>query len=144
MSRAELERLNEEGIGAWDRHDTDGFVKLLADDFVWIDDTTPDPMRTVEAARAYTQSWFTAFPDMHIRTTNMVCTDDQIACELEFTGTNTGTLAMGGMEIPPTGKSVTSRGTYFIKAENGKIKEFHTHPDAAGMMMQLGLMGQPA
>lgn len=140
MSREELERLNDEGIGAWDRHDTDGFVKLLADDFVWVDDTAPEPMRTPDAARAYTQAWFTAFPDMHIRTTNVVCADDQIACELEFTGTNTGTLAMGGMEIPPTGKSVTSRGTYFLKAENGKIKEFHTHPDAAGMMMQLGLM----
>jgi steroid delta-isomerase-like uncharacterized protein len=140
MSREDLERLNDEGIGAWDRHDTDGFVKLLADDFVWIDDTTPEPMRTPDAARAYTQAWFTAFPDMHIRATNTVCTDDQIACELEFTGTNTGTLAMGGMEIPPTGKSVTSRGTYFMKAENGRITEFHTHPDAAGMMMQLGLM----
>ena len=140
MSREELERLNDEGIGAWDRHDTDGFVKLLADDFVWVDDTAPEPMRTPDAARAYTQAWFTAFPDMHIRTTNVVCADDQIACELEFTGTNTGTLAMGGMQIPSTGKSVTSRGTYFLKAENGKIKEFHTHPDAAGMMMQLGLM----
>ena len=140
MSREDLERLNDEGIGAWDRHDTDGFVKLLADDFVWVDDTAPEPMRTPDAARAYTQAWFTAFPDMHIRTTNVVCADDQIACELEFTGTNTGTLAMGGMQIPPTGKAVTSRGTYFLKAENGKIKEFHTHPDAAGMMMQLGLM----
>lgn len=140
MSREELERLNDEGISAWDRHDTDGFVRLLADDFVWVDDTAPEPMRTPDAARAYTQAWFTAFPDMHIRSTNVVCADDQIACELEFTGTNTGTLAMGGMEIPPTGKSVTSRGTYFLKAENGKIKEFHTHPDAAGMMMQLGLM----
>lgn len=37
-----------------------------------------------------------------------------------------------------------SRGTCFMKCENGKITEFHTHPDAAGMMMQLGLMGASA
>ena len=45
---------------------------------------------------------------------------------------------------PNAGKSITGHGTYFVKTEDGKIKEFHSHPDAAGMMMQLGLMGTPA
>ena len=29
MDRAELERLDDEGIGSWDRHDADAFVNLL-------------------------------------------------------------------------------------------------------------------
>lgn len=57
---------------------------------------------------------------------------------------NTGTLAMGGMGISATSKAITGRGTYFMKCENGKITESHTHPDAAGMTMQMGLMGAPA
>jgi len=141
MSREELERLDNEGIRAWDQHDSAGFVSLFADDFVWLDDTTADPIKTPDAARQYMDSWYTAFPDMRVQETNRVIGDDSVAVELEFTGTNTGMLSMGGMEIPATGRKVIGHGSYFAKAENGKIKEFHSHPDAAGMMMQLGLMG---
>ncbi len=47
-----------------------------------------------------------------------------------------------GTEIPPTGKSVLGRGAYFAHIRNGKILRFSTHPDVAGLMMQLGLMPQ--
>ena len=49
-------------------------------------------------------------------------------------------MAMGGMEIPPTGKSAQGRGSYIARVKDGKIVEFRSHPDAAGVMMQLGLM----
>ena len=58
----------------------------------------------------------------------------------EFTGTNTGSLSMGGMQMPATGKSVVSKGAYFARVKDGKVVEFSSHPDAAGMMMQLGMM----
>ena len=44
VDRAELERLDDEGI-AWDRHDADAFVNLMADDFVLQDWTVPEPIR---------------------------------------------------------------------------------------------------
>ena len=47
---------------------------------------------------------------------------------------------MGGMEMPATGKSVVGKGAYFARVTGGKIVEFSSHPDAAGLMMQLGLM----
>jgi steroid delta-isomerase-like uncharacterized protein len=144
MTREEIERLDDAGMDAWDKHDPDAFMSLFADKFTWLDDTSPDPIRSSDAGKEYMRSWFTAFPDMRVRTTNRVVGDDSIACELEFTGTNTGTLAMGGMEMPATGKSITGHGCYFARAENGKIIEFHSHPDAAGMMAQLGLMGAGA
>ncbi len=50
---------------------------------------------------------------------------------------------MGGMELPPTGRGITGRGSYIAKVRDGKIVEFRSHPDVAGMMMQLGLMPQP-
>jgi predicted ester cyclase len=46
------------------------------------------------AGRQYMQGWFTAFPDMQVRTTNRVFGDDFIAAEVEFTGTNSGPLSM--------------------------------------------------
>ena len=140
MTREELERIDDQGMKAWDDRDPEAFVRLLADEFVWRDLTMPEPMTTPDAVREYMRGWFTAFPDMRSRTTNRVVGDDAVAAEVEFTGTNTGPLAMGGMELPATGKSVVGRGSYFVRVKDGKIAEFSSHPDAAGMMMQLGMI----
>lgn len=140
MSREELEKIDDQGMAAWDEHDPDAFVDLFADEFVWRDVTVPEEMRTREQAKQYIQGWFTAFPDMRVRTTNRIIGEDSVAAEVEFTGTNSGPLSMGGMEIPATGKSVVNKGAYFVRVQDGKVVEFSTHPDAAGLMMQLGLM----
>jgi steroid delta-isomerase-like uncharacterized protein len=140
MSKEDLERIDDLGMAAWGNHNPDAWVELFADAFVLRDLTMPEPLRSKEEAKQYMQGWFTAFPDMRVRTTNRVIGEDSIAAEVEFTGTNTGPLAMGGMEIPATGKSVVARGAYFTRVEGGKVVEFSAHPDAAGMMMRLGLM----
>jgi predicted ester cyclase len=49
-------------------------------------------------------------------------------------------MEMGGKTIPPTNKTVIGRGSYIAFIRNGKIAEFRSHPDAAGIMMQLGLV----
>jgi steroid delta-isomerase-like uncharacterized protein len=129
-------------MAAWSNSAPEAFLDLFADDFVWRDLTVPEPMRSRDEAMQYMQGWFTAFPDLQSKSTNRVFGEDSVAAEVEFTGTNTGTLAMGGMEIPATGRSVVGRGAYFARVRDGKIVEFSSHPDAAGMMMQLGLMPQ--
>jgi len=139
MSR-EVEQVDDQGMAAWDGHDVDAFMALLADDFVWTDLTLPEPMRTKDQARQYMRAWFTAFPDMRVRQTNRVVSDDAAAAEVEFTGTNSGPMTMADREIPPTGKSVVGRGAYFARVEDGKIVQFSSHPDVAGLMMQLGFM----
>jgi steroid delta-isomerase-like uncharacterized protein len=140
MGKEELERLDDEGIAAWDSHDSEGFANLFADDFVLNDIGSPEPIRGREGLLAYTNAWFSAFPDMTVKRTNRVVSDDAVAAELEFTGTNTGPMMMGGKEIPPTGKMVKGRGTYFVRVRDGKVAEFNSYPDLAGMMMQLGFM----
>ena len=144
MTRDEMIALDDRGMAAWDGHDTEGFAALFADDFVYLDDSSPAPLRSKEEIRSYMEAWYTAFPDMRATETNRVIGEDSVAAEIEFTGTNTGPLAMGGQELPATGRSVTGHGTYFAKARDGRITEFHAHPDTAGMMMQLGLMPSPA
>jgi predicted ester cyclase len=47
---------------------------------------------------------------------------------------------MAGKEIPPTGRGVVGKATYFVRVKNGKVVEFNSYPDIAGMMMQLGFM----
>ena len=140
MLKEELERLDDQGMASWDQHDPDAWVAILADDFVIMDWTLPEPIRDKEGAKAYMSAWLQAFPDMRVKQTSRVIGDDAVAAELEFTGTNTGPMVMGGMEMPPTGKPVTGRGSYIAHVRDGKVVEFSAHPDAAGVMVQLGLM----
>ncbi len=142
MSREEIERLDEQSLAAWDSHDADAFVAMLADDFVWYDWTVPEPIRDREGARQYFNGWVTAFPDMKTTSVSRVVGDDAVATEIEWTGTNSGPMVMGGNEIPPTNRSVSGRGTYFAHFRDGKVVEFRSHPDVAGVMMQLGMMPQ--
>jgi steroid delta-isomerase-like uncharacterized protein len=140
MTQEAVERIDDQGMAAWDGHDVDGFIDLFADDFVWTDLTLPEPMRTREQARQYMQGWFMAFPDMRVQQTNRVVSDDAVAAEIEFTGTNTGPMLMGGGEVPPTGTSVLGRGAYFARVnQDGQMVLFSSHPDVAGLMMQLDL-----
>jgi steroid delta-isomerase-like uncharacterized protein len=140
MAPEDLEWIDDQGIAAWDGHDAEGFTDLLADDFIWTDTTLQEPIRTKEQARQYTETWFTAFPDMSLVRINRVVGEDTVAGEIEFTGTNAGPMQMGGNEIPPTGKSVLGKGAYFAQVRDGKIHRFSTYPDIAGMMMQLGML----
>ena len=47
---------------------------------------------------------------------------------------------MGGRQMPRIGKTVVGRGAYFVAVKDDKVVEFRAHPDAAGLMAQLGLM----
>ena len=140
MNKEELERLDDQGMSAWDTHDADAWAGILAEDIVIHDWTIAEPIRGREAAKDYLLAWTAAFPDMSVKQTNRVVGDDAVAAEVEFTGTNTGTMVMGGMEIPATNRSAVGRGSYIAYARDGKVVEFRSHVDAAGLMMQLGLM----
>lgn len=135
---------DEEEIAAWNAHDVERAVAVFPDEVVWLDTGSPQPLQGKDALRQYLQGWFSAFPDIKITVTNRVVTEDQVASELEFAGTNSGPLQLGpGMTIPATGKKVNGKGTYFVRFKDGKPVEVHSYPDLAGMLMQLGLMPMP-
>lgn len=140
----ELARLDDAGMAAWDSHDADALLALFADEFVWRDVAVPEPITTEAGVREYLDTWFTAFPDLRSRSLNRVIGEGSIAAELEFTGTNTGPLRMGDSELPATGVSVVGHGSYFSRVRDGKIVEFSSYPDLAGLLMQLGAIPSPA
>lgn len=145
MSIQDNLRLDDEEIAAWNAHNAERAAEIFPNDVVWNDISSPQPLQGRDAVRQHLQSWFTAFPDLKITVKNRVVTDEQLAAELEFTGTNSGPLqlAPGAPAIPATGRTVHGKGTYFVRFDNGQPVEVHSYPDAAGMMMQLGLMPMP-
>ncbi len=129
MSKQDIERIDDQGMAAWETGDADAWVT-----------PQPEPIRDKGAARKYFSSWRKAFPDMNSKQTARVVGDDSVAGEIEWTGTNIGPMEMGGKEIPPTNKTVIGRGSYIAFIRGGKVVEFRSHPDAAGIMMQMGFM----
>ena len=145
MSIQDNIKIDEEEIASWNAHDVERALAVFPDNIVWWDVTNPQPLNGKEGIRQYLQGWFSAFPDIKITVTNRVVTENYVAAELDFAGTNNGALqlAPGAPAIPATGRKVNGKGTYFVRFENGKAVEVHSYPDAAGMMMQLGLMPMP-
>lgn len=141
MDKNELGKLDDEMLGAWNDHDTEALLANCADDIVWHDVALPEPLVGKEAVREYFQGWMSAFPDFKATPTNRVIGESSVAVEVAFGGTNTGDLQMGEDTIPATGKAVSTKGTYFATARDGKLAEMHTYPDLMGMMTQLGLAG---
>jgi len=145
MSVQDNLKLDEKNFEAWNAHDIDGSLALYSDDIVWQDVGIPEPLRGKEAVRQYIQGWFSAFPDIKLTVKNRVVSEDQVAGELEWNGTQSGPLQLGPgtPALPATGKKVTGKGTYFVRVKDNKAAEVHTYPDTAGLMMQLGLMPMP-
>lgn len=146
MSIQDNIKLDEEFMASWNAHDADQALAILSDEVVWQDVSNPEPLRSKAAIRQYMQSWFTAFPDLQAVLKNRVVTEDQVAAEVAFTGTNSGPLAMapGAPAMPATGKEVKGKGVYFIRIKDGRAVEVHTYPDVAGLMVQLGMMPERA
>jgi steroid delta-isomerase-like uncharacterized protein len=144
MSVQDNIKLDEEEIAAWNAHDVERALAVFPDEVVWQDISSPQPFPGKDAIRQYLQGWFSAFPDIKITVTNRVATEDAVASEIDFLGTNTGALQLApGAAIPATGRQVRGKGTYFVRFQDGKAVEVHSYPDLAGMMMQLGLMPMP-
>lgn len=145
MSIQDNLKLDEENFAAWNAHDIDGSLALYSDEIVWIDVGIQEPLRGKEAVRQYIQGWFSAFPDVKLTVKNRLVTEDQVAGELEWSGTQSGPLQLGPgtPALPATGKKVVGKGTYFVRVKDNKAVEVHTYPDNVGLMIQLGLMPMP-
>ena len=144
MSIEENMKLDDQMRVSWNAHDAAAFLAICADDIVWRDVANPEPYRGKQGAAQFFRGWTTtALPDLEYHETNRLVTDDAVAVEFEFGGTNTGPIQIspGAPAIPATGKKASNvKGTYFGRTAGGKWVELHSYPDIAGLMMQLGLM----
>jgi predicted ester cyclase len=91
------------------------------------------------------EDFFAAFPDIQFALTNTVVRGDLAALEGTATGTHRGRVETPNGTIPATDKTVTMGFAAFVQLDaEGRITEERRYYDVAGMLQQLGLMGQPA
>jgi steroid delta-isomerase-like uncharacterized protein len=119
--------------------DFDGMRELYADD-VWEQDPNhPERNEGVDAVIADARHWRTAFPDSHFTVQGVIADGDDVALEVEVTGTHTGPLVFGEDEWPASNRPFKVNFAIFSSVAAGKVRAIHMYFDRTGLNRQLGL-----
>ena len=140
MSEQDNLRVARQGFDAWNAHDSDSFVKLIADDFVSESDTLPIPLRGRDGARQSMQMYIKAFPDLHFDIEQMIASGECVVTRWHATGTHKEEL----MGIPATGRRGDGiRGCTVAEYRGGKAVREWVYWDVATLLRQIGVMPAP-
>ena len=120
--------------------DIDGFIDLLAEDFVEYE-VTPGIPPTKEGVRQFFTMYKAAFPDLQFTPDDILPSGDKGVARVTITGTNNGGDFLG---MPPTGKSVSVQAIDIIGWGADGLAHAHWGVvDALGMLQQLGVVPMP-
>jgi steroid delta-isomerase-like uncharacterized protein len=131
----------EETIAIVDRvrgevYNTENFdvmPEIFAEGYVHGSANGPDAIGIAEGARRI-GGFVTALPDLEWTFEEVIAEGDRVAARWTTRGTHDGDL----LGFAPTGKPVEFTGISFFTVRCGKIVEFQTEMDAAGLLEQVG------
>jgi steroid delta-isomerase-like uncharacterized protein len=112
--------------------------ELVAADFVWHGGSVGE-VRGLETFKQFLTPFFTAFPELHAATDDLIGEGDQVVARYSWRGAQHGEF----MGIPPTDKRVTVTGISIYRVAGGKIVEEWWQEDMLGLMQQLGAVPTP-
>ncbi len=121
-------------LEGWQTRNADMILSACADDIVFDESPSPEPVRGKQAFREYLTSLFEAFPDLTIEATNVTPAAEQVWAEWVMKGTQRGDL----MGIPAKGKRMELRGCSVFVIRDGKLAGERLYWDAATLQQQLG------
>lgn len=122
-------------LEAFNAHDVDGIVALLAPTYV-DRDARPDQDPGPEGARAALADLFRGAPNATATVDATLTERDLLSVRFTVTATHTGELH----GIPPTGREFTVTVAHIWRIQNGKIVEGWGNMDQLGLLRQLGAM----
>ena len=86
-----------------------------------------------EAMRTVVQSWLTAFPDLAVTNSHIVCENDLVVMQWKAHGTHLGEFK--GRK--PTGKQIAYPGVTIYQIKQDKIAEYWAYIDMQYLLAQL-------
>ncbi|MDB4583410.1 ester cyclase [Draconibacterium sp.] len=133
-----MENKNKELINVftedfWNKHNMGAYEKYFTTDFVA---HYADGDYNFEQYKGICQAYFTAFPDLHITTNDLLAEGDKVTKVWTANCTHNGEL----MGIPATGKQIEVKGIEVLRIADGKIAENWVSMDNLGMMQQIGVI----
>jgi steroid delta-isomerase-like uncharacterized protein len=111
----------------------DVMPEIFADGYLHGSANGPDAIGIAEGARRI-GGFVTALPDLEWTFDEVIAEGDRVAVRWTTRGTHDGNL----LGFAPTGKPVEFTGISFFTVRCGKVVEFQTEMDAAGLLEQLG------
>jgi steroid delta-isomerase-like uncharacterized protein len=117
----------------WNKQNIAAFDEYLSTDLIV---HSPDGDQNYEQYKGLCQAYFSAFPDLHITTDEIVAEADKVTKIWTANSTHKGEL----MGIPATGKRIKVKGIEVFRIVDGKIAEIWAVMDNLGMMQQLGVI----
>ena len=79
-------------------------------------------------------------PDVKGTVTNAVSSGSTVTLEVTWKGTHTGPLQGPSGSVPATGKQQTTRSSWVLDFEGGKVKASRHYFDMLAFMQQLGVL----
>jgi steroid delta-isomerase-like uncharacterized protein len=141
MSDQDNLRVARQAFDAWNAHDPNRLMALLADDFRSESDNLPAPVPGREAQRQVVEMYIRAFPDLHFDIEQMLGCGDYVVTRWHSTGTHKGEL----MGMPATNRRGEGiHGCSVAEINGGKISRDWVYWDTASLLRQLGVMPAPA
>ncbi|HXX72093.1 MAG TPA: nuclear transport factor 2 family protein [Candidatus Acidoferrales bacterium] len=142
--------MNPEGVAkrvrdayeAYNRHDIEPYISMMAPDFAAYDPSSPEPVfRGREAARKQNEDNFKAFPDFNFKILSTAASGNIVTAEMLVSGTFKGPLELGGQIIPPSGNRFEFRMVWVARFNSeGLLTEGRNYYyDATGLPRLLGL-----
>jgi predicted ester cyclase len=119
---------------------TDVIDELVAPDYVGHNPPNREPNVGPQGFREFVETYRSAFPDGRITVDAQLADGDRVVSRWTAQGTHRGKL----MGIAPTGREVTTHGITISRISAGKVVESWSNWDALGMLVQLGVVPEPA
>ncbi len=123
-------------FAAWNSHDINQAEKFYADNYVGVDVAQAVPQQGHAGFRAFFTQYLSAVPDFRFIVDDVIAEDNRVAVAWNVLGTHRGTL----MNIPPTGRNITSCGVSLFTIENDRIQQATYVWDLAGLLRSIGLL----
>jgi predicted ester cyclase len=127
-------------FAAWNAGDLSQMDSYEAVDAIAERPGAPGPMDQ-QSTRMYIQNFLTAFAGSQFEVWLTVADGEYVVDHWSVSGVNNGTLySPSGQPIPPTGKSVTLKGTLTSQVRDGKVVRSWGYFDLASLLMQIGVV----
>ena len=127
---AVADRVREE---VYNEADLDAMPEIFAAGYLHGSANGPDAVGIEQGGRRIA-TFLTAFPDLEWQFDEVVAEGDRVSARWTVRGTHNGDLA----GFAPTGKPIEMTGISHFTIRCGKVVEFQTEMDAAGMLQQVG------
>ena len=141
---AERDFINEARgiVDAFNASDWERCKAVITSDSLYDEVGTSRRLRGVAEIIPCWQTWKEAMPDVKGTVTNGLATGSTVVLEVTWKGTHTGPLKGPKGTLPPSGKPQTTRASWVMNFDGGKIKESRHYFDMLSFMQQIGALPQ--